>query len=280
MKQKQETQKEETLAEWLVSQIARGCSLESMITSMQVAGYSANNPRDMVVKAFADAGKLPNHILQAPSAWQNIMQKRGNMATIKPVISLNSPRLMVLDDFLSDAECDVLVQLSKAKMEDSTVIDPVTGQFVKHPERTSRGTHFEHQSSDIVIAIENRIAEVFGFETKQQEAIQILQYALGGEYKAHFDFFSPSDASSHALIAEGGQRLATLIMYLNTPLEGGSTDLPNLGLSIRAKKGSALYFENINQQGEVDERTLHAGMPIIAGEKWIATKWLRERDLF
>lgn len=280
MKQKQETQKEETLAEWLVSQIARGCSLESMITSMQVAGYSANNARDMVVKAFADAGKLPNHILQAPSAWQNIMQKRGNMATIKPVISLNSPRLMVLDDFLSDAECDVLVQLSKAKMEDSTVIDPVTGQFVKHPERTSRGTHFEHQSSDIVIAIENRIAEVFGFETKQQEAIQILQYALGGEYKAHFDFFSPSDASSHALIAEGGQRLATLIMYLNTPLEGGSTDLPNLGLSIRAKKGSALYFENINQQGEVDERTLHAGMPIIAGEKWIATKWLRERDLF
>ena len=280
MKQKQETQKEETLAEWLVSQIARGCSLESMITSMQVAGYSANNARDMVVKAFADAGKLPNHILQAPSAWQNIMQKRGNMATIKPVISLNSPRLMVLDDFLSDAECDVLVQLSKAKMEDSTVIDPVTGQFVKHPERTSRGTHFEHQSSDIVIAIENRIAEFFGFETKQQEAIQILQYALGGEYKAHFDFFSPSDASSHALIAEGGQRLATLIMYLNTPLEGGSTDLPNLGLSIRAKKGSALYFENINQQGEVDERTLHAGMPIIAGEKWIATKWLRERDLF
>ncbi len=280
MKQKQETQKEETLAEWLVSQIARGCSLESMITSMQVAGYSVNNARDMVVKAFADAGKLPNHILQAPSAWQNIMQKRGNMATIKPVISLNSPRLMVLDDFLSDAECDVLVQLSKAKMEDSTVIDPVTGQFVKHPERTSRGTHFEHQSSDIVIAIENRIAEVFGFETKQQEAIQILQYALGGEYKAHFDFFSPSDASSHALIAEGGQRLATLIMYLNTPLEGGSTDLPNLGLSIRAKKGSALYFENINQQGEVDERTLHAGMPIIAGEKWIATKWLRERDLF
>lgn len=280
MKQKQETQKEETLAEWLVSQIARGCSLESMITSMQVAGYSANNARDMVVKAFADAGKLPNHILQAPSAWQNIMQKRGNMATIKLVISLNSPRLMVLDDFLSDAECDVLVQLSKAKMEDSTVIDPVTGQFVKHPERTSRGTHFEHQSSDIVIAIENRIAEVFGFETKQQEAIQILQYALGGEYKAHFDFFSPSDASSHALIAEGGQRLATLIMYLNTPLEGGSTDLPNLGLSIRAKKGSALYFENINQQGEVDERTLHAGMPIIAGEKWIATKWLRERDLF
>jgi prolyl 4-hydroxylase len=169
---------------------------------------------------------------------------------------------------------------SKAKMEDSTVIDPVTGKFVKHPERTSRGTHFEHQSSDVVIAIENRITEVFGFATKQQEAIQILQYALGGEYKAHFDFFSPSDASSQALIAEGGQRLATLIMYLNTPKAGGSTDLPNIGLSIRAKKGSALYFENVSQQGEVDDRTLHAGMPVIAGEKWIATKWLRERDLF
>ena len=273
-------QKQETLEEWLVSQIARGCSLDSMIASMQVAGYAASNARDMVVKAFTDAGKLPNHSLQAQSAWQKIAPKRGNLDVMKPTISLNSPRLMVFDGFLSDVECDTLVQLSKAKMEDSTVIDPITGQFVKHPERTSRGTHFEHQSSDVVITIENRITEVFGFETKQQEAIQILQYSLGGEYKAHFDFFSPSDASSHALIAEGGQRLATLIMYLNTPLEGGSTDLPNLGLSVRANKGSALYFENINQQGEVDERTLHAGMPIIAGEKWIATKWLRERNLF
>lgn len=273
-------QKEETLDEWLVSQIARGCTLESMITSMQVAGYSAGIAREIVTKAFTQAAKFPDHVINAKAAWQTIINKRKNFDVFKPVISLNSPRLLVFDDFLSEAECDELVAHSKAKMEDSTVIDPITGKFVKHPERTSRGTHFEHQSSDVVTAIENRITEVFGFANKQQEAIQILQYALGGEYKAHFDYFSPADASSQALIAEGGQRLATLIMYLNTPKEGGSTDLPNLGLSIRAKKGSALYFENVTPQGEVDERTLHAGMPVIAGEKWIATKWLRERDLF
>lgn len=273
-------QKQETLEEWLTSQIARGCSLESMITSMQVAGYSAGIARDIVTKAFSEAGKFPDHVINAKTAWQTIVNKRKNFDVFKPVISINSPKLLVFDDFLNEAECDALVTHSKAKMEDSTVIDPVTGKFVKHPERTSRGTHFEHQSSDVVIAIENRITEVFGFATKQQEAIQILQYSLGGEYKAHFDYFSPADASSQALIAEGGQRLATLIMYLNTPKEGGSTDLPNLGLSVRAKKGSALYFENVTHLGEVDERTLHAGMPVIAGEKWIATKWLRERDLF
>lgn len=272
--------KQETLEEWLKSQISRGCTLESMITSMQVAGHSADIAREIVTKAFAEAGTFPATIISAKKAWHSIIHQRKNLDVFKPAISLYSPRLMVFDDFLSEAECDTLVMHSKAKMEDSTVIDPVTGKFVKHPERTSRGTHFEHQSSDVVIAIENRIMEVFGFTYKQQEAIQILQYALGGEYKAHFDFFSPSDASSQALIAEGGQRLATLIMYLNTPKEGGSTDLPHLGLSIRAKKGSALYFENVTQHGEVDERTLHAGMPVIAGEKWIATKWLRERDLF
>jgi prolyl 4-hydroxylase len=280
MQQKQETQKEETLAEWLVSQIARGCALESMITSMQEAGYSANVARDMVVSAFTKADKFPDHILNARNAWHSISHQRNNLDALKPAVSLNTPRLMIFDDFLSHAECDSLVEHAKAKMEDSTVIDPVTGKFVKHPERTSRGTHFEHQSNDVVIAIENRITKVFGFATKQQEAIQILQYALGGEYKAHFDFFSPADASSRSLIAEGGQRLATLIMYLNTPKEGGSTDLPNIGLSVRAKKGSALYFENVTQHGEVDEMTLHAGMPVTAGEKWIATKWLRERDLF
>lgn len=278
--QHKQTKNKETIDEWLTSQIARGCTLESMIISMQVAGYSAGIARDIVKNAFAQARKFPEHIISAQTAWQKILLQRKKLSALKPVISLHSPHLMVFDDFLSEVECDTLVLLSKAKMEDSTVIDPVNGNFVKHPERTSRGTHFEHQSSEVIIAIENRITEIFGFATKQQEAIQILQYALGGEYKAHFDFFSPSDASSQALIAEGGQRLATLIMYLNTPKEGGSTDLPNLGLSIRAKKGSALYFENVTHQGDVDENTLHAGMPVIAGEKWIATKWLRERDLF
>lgn len=279
----QSMMKQETLEDWLKSQIARGCTLESMIEAMQSAGYTETNARSMVIKAFHDADTTnakPSPHLATIAAWQKVAKNRLGVPLIKPVISLSSPRLMVFDHLLSDAECDTLIALSEAKMQDSTVVDPATGQYVKHPERISRGTHLEHQSSEVVIAIESRISQLLGFALNQQEAIQILHYQVGGEYRPHYDFFPPADTGSQPAIAQAGQRLATLIMYLNTPAQGGSTDLPNIGLSVTAKKGSAVYFENIDQNGLPDNNTLHAGAPVLAGEKWIATKWFRERALF
>jgi prolyl 4-hydroxylase len=279
--------KQETLDDWLKSQIARGCTLESMIVAMQSAGYTETNSRSIVIKAFHDADEnaaKPSPHLPTIAAWQQVAKNKyrnkQKSPLIKPVISLNSPRLMVFDNLLSDAECDTLIALSKAKMQDSTVVDPTTGQYVKHPERISRGTHLSHQSSEVVIEIESRITQLLGFMLNQQEAIQILHYQVGGEYRPHYDFFPPTDTGSQPAIAQAGQRLATLIMYLNTPAQGGSTDLPNIGLSVTAKKGSAVYFENIDQNGLPDHNTLHAGAPVLAGEKWIATKWFRERALF
>lgn len=276
-------QAQDSLNDWLESQIARGCSLESMIEALQQAGHPAENARSLVVKAFEKAGLIADSSLpglQMTEAWQKIVQQREEMLPIKPVIALAIPRLMVFENFLSDAECDALIVLSLAKMQDSTVVDTQTGEFVKHPERISRGTHFEHQSNEVVIEIENRISKLFGFPVNQQEAIQILHYGVGGEYRPHYDYFPPEEAGSQSALAHAGQRLATLVMYLNTPTLGGSTDLPNLGLTITAKKGFALYFESIAPHGEPYPQTLHAGMPVLAGEKWIATKWLRERALF
>lgn len=275
--------KQETLEDWLKSQIARGCSLESMIEAMQSAGHIETTARSIVIKAFLDADASiakPSPDLQTMAAWQKVAKNRQEMPLIKPVISFDSPRLMVFDNLLSDAECDALIALSEAKMQDSTVVDPTTGQYVKHPERISRGTHLEHQSSKVVIEIENRLSKLFGFAINQQEAIQILHYQVGGEYRPHYDFFPPADSGSQQAIAQAGQRLATLIMYLNTPAQGGTTDLPNIGLNVTAKKGAAIYFENIDQNGLPDNNTLHAGAPVMAGEKWIATKWFRARNLF
>lgn len=275
--------KQETLEEWLKSQIARGCSLKSMIEAMQITGYTNVNAHSIVTKAFHSADitlAKPSVDLQTMAAWQKVAESRQEISFIKPVISLNSPRLMVFDNLLSDTECDALIALSETKMQDSTVVDPTTGQYVKHPERISRGSHLEHQSSEVVIEIERRISQLLGFALNQQEAIQILHYQVGGEYRPHYDFFPPNDTGSQPAIAQAGQRLATLIMYLNTPAQGGTTDLPNIGLSVTAKKGSAIYFENIDQNGLPDNNTLHAGAPVLAGEKWIATKWFRERALF
>ena len=76
----------------------------------------------------------------------------------------------------------------------------------------------------------------------------------------------------------GGQRVATVVVYLADVEGGGETVFPGIGLSIRPRAGSAAYFEYFNQQGLVDSRCLHAGAPVSRGEKWIATKWLRHSD--
>lgn len=310
----------ETLDEWLTSQIKRGCTLESMIITMQEGGYALSIAQNHVVKAFVAAGMLGAQIEalslnQSPTylpkadfatqlasqpltistssasslnaqeknaqlAWQSVKEKRKVPARLAPVIQLDSPRVMVFEDFLSSSECDFLIAAAQNQMQDSRVLDPTSGDFVFHAERKSRGTHFEHQSNQVVTDIENRIDDIFGFCAAQQEAMQILHYAVGGEYKPHYDFFPPNDSGSQNAIKAAGQRLATLIMYLNTPEKGGETSMPNLGLSVTAKKGNALYFENIDPQGKPSPQTLHAGMPVQAGEKWIATKWLRVRPLF
>jgi prolyl 4-hydroxylase len=108
--------------------------------------------------------------------------------------------------------------------------------------------------------------------------LQILHYGLRGEYLPHHDYFDPVDPGTPVILKTGGQRVATLVMYLNTPEEGGATHFPELDLEVKARKGSAVYFEYMNKVGQIDSRSLHAGMPVLAGEKWIATKWLRQSN--
>ena len=128
-----------------------------------------------------------------------------------------------------------------------------------------------------IARLDRRIAEVMNWPVENGEGLQILNYQIGGEYKAHFDYFAPADPGSQVHLAHGGQRVSTLVMYLNEVEAGGETVFPDIGLSVVPKKGSAVYFEYCNSLGQVDPLSLHSGMPVIQGEKWIATKWMRQR---
>ena len=91
--------------------------------------------------------------------------------------------------------------------------------------------------------------------------MQILHYAKRGKYKPHYDYFLPTEMGSQSAIKSAGQRLATLIVYLNAPEIGGATSMPTMILMVSAKRGNAIYFENIDSQGKANPQTLHAGMP-------------------
>ena len=190
--------------------------------------------------------------------------------------TLADPNVALIQDLLTEQECEKLISLSAGKVTRSSVVDRATGGDQISAVRTSAGTHFERGENAIVARIEQRIAALTGLPIENGEPLQILYYKPGNEYLAHHDYFDPTDPGSAEVMRAGGQRIATFVIYLNNVTEGGETRFPELSLDVKPRRGSALYFEYLNAAGELDARCLHAGVPVVQGEKWIATKWLRQ----
>jgi prolyl 4-hydroxylase len=189
-----------------------------------------------------------------------------------------APDIVLLDNFMTHAECDDLCAQSVSTLTKSKVIDDATGDSVAHDARSSLGTYFSLGQTPLVQTIEARLSEITNTPVVNGEGLQILNYAGGGEYRPHFDYFPVEKEGGRIHAAKGGQRIITVIMYLNDVAAGGATIFPNINLNIYPKKGSALYFSYFNSKAQVDPATLHGGAPVIQGEKWIATKWIRERE--
>ena len=276
--------------DWIGENMLRGCSRDIMLKDMLKAGIAKDtamfNLTNFVPVARISTGagtdvqtavESGDYVQEASYLFQfenSIVTKDGQH--IQVAMRVSKPDVVLLDNFMTHEECDAFCELSKSTLTKSTVVDDATGDSVNHEHRISLGTYFTLGQNDLVKKIETRIAEVTGTPVPNGEGIQILNYAGGGEYRPHFDYF-PDNAGGRVHTAHGGQRIMTVIMYLNDVKAGGATILTDINLSVYPKKGSALYFSYFNSKGQVDPTTLHGGAPVVEGEKWIATKWIRER---
>jgi prolyl 4-hydroxylase len=191
-------------------------------------------------------------------------------------MTIDRPRIAIFDNVATAAECDALIEAARRKLTQSTVVDPDTGIARFDENRVSEGGHFEHDETPVVTTVEQRIMQLLKWPIEQSESLQILHYKNSGRYDPHYDFFAPEQEGSKVHLAHGGQRVATLILYLNTTEGGGETIFPHLNLKIKPKQGRACFFSYTNAAGQVDRQTFHGGMPVTAGEKWIVTKWTRQ----
>lgn len=271
--------------DWIAENLARGCVEADMATVMIDNGfdpvYSAHAisvMRDMarrITAANIDLGALRAYRcepIRIPAV--GALETQGNSVGIGFVMT--DPNVALLEDLLSPADCEELIEQSRGKLKRSEVVNRKTGGVEVDAVRTSEGTHFERGESETIRRIEQRIADITGVPVENGEPLQILHYGVGGEYLPHHDYFEPDDPGSALHVATGGQRIATIVIYLNSVPRGGETTFPSLDLSVRARAGNAVYFEYSNSDNELDERCLHAGVPVEEGEKWIATKWLRQ----
>lgn len=221
--------------------------------------FLASNPSD------TDAMQFPNSIRLAD-------------CKVSILFASAHPRIILMGDLLSADECISLIEMARPELKRAKVVDEKTGEHRIDPLRASATKNCSYKETPVVEAVEARIAALFGHPVTHQEQMQVMHYPVGGLYKPHNDYFDPALPGSPAILKRGGQRIATVVIYLNDVEEGGGTVFPKLGLESRPKRGNAVYFESVDEFGQIDPRLLHTGAPVIQGEKWIAVKWIRAEE--
>jgi prolyl 4-hydroxylase len=179
-------------------------------------------------------------------------------------------------DFLDAAECQVLIDLIDANRRPSTVLSDRTAQD-DYGFRTSDSCDLDRYAAD-VLRIDTKIADLLGIEPLKGETIQGQRYAPGQQFRAHHDYFHESQKYWEDMKRSGGQRTWTAMVYLNDVEEGGATWFPQAGLRVAPRRGLLLAWDNMNPDGTPNPLTLHEGMPVVRGVKYIVTKWFRERN--
>lgn len=276
---------------WLKENISRGCSPESMAEAMVRGGFDSGAAwsaiHALMNPSAADAAQAALDTMMAAPVKPRDYQydaspiAKGNRIDVgdrevEVVARCDFPQVVVFANLLSAEECDEMVTRSRSKLKRSTTVNPQTGKEDVIDRRTSDGTFFRRGEDEFITRLEARISRLMNWPVENGEGLQILRYGVGGEYRPHFDYFPPSDPGSATHLSRGGQRVSTLVVYLNDVDEGGETIFPDAGIAVAPRKGGAVYFRYFNGLGQIDPLTLHGGAPVIAGEKWIMTKWMRQ----
>ncbi|CAG2178027.1 unnamed protein product, partial [Oppiella nova] len=187
------------------------------------------------------------------------------------------PQIVVIHQFLSDNEVEVMKLLAKPKLVRTSTINEQTKTHQIDRNRIAEGGWPKDWENSVVNTISQRIAHITGMDIRLAEEYQAIKYGVGGYYRPHYDVFVPWATQLDAKIyGDHLNRVATWINYLSDVDVGGATIFPHLNVTVWPEKGSALLWFNLFKSGIIDMTTLHGGCPVVIGTKWIATKWIPE----
>ena len=274
------------LRRWIVEQAQAGCRPEDVLAAMRSSGWEEAVAIAALESTLSEhlvhqGLPLPTVVVQAPASEVPEPLLAGSPAVlvaqghaVRVLSTLLHPRVVVFGGLLSDDECEGLMALARPRLLRSETVVNQTGASEVNAARTSDGMFFDRGEHPLIARIEARIAALLNWPVENGEGLQVLRYGPGAQYRPHHDYFDPEHAGSATILKRGGQRVATLVMYLDAPQAGGSTTFPEIGYEVAPIRGNAVFFSY--DRPSPTTRTLHGGAPVVSGEKWVATKWLRE----
>lgn len=272
--------------QWLQSQRAAGFDSLALYKALRESGWEHAVACRMVglQPAQIDASTRQETAEAMPAAhsrplpWPRGAGERNSLDAgdrqVSALAVMREPHIVLLGDLLSAQECDDLIEAARPRLSRSMTVSVKTGGEEENADRTSQGMFFERGESELIARIEARLAHLLDWPVENGEGLQILRYGVGAEYKPHYDYFDPREPGTPSILQRGGQRVGTVVMYLNEPEAGGGTVFPDVQFECLPRKGHAVFFSYGSPHPST--RSLHGGTPVLRGEKWIATKWLRE----
>jgi len=229
----------------------------------------------------------------------NVIDKVGPLGDeylteLKFQLLSTSPRSVIYRNFASDADCDAIVEAAKTRLHKSGLALK-KGETVENTKniRTSSGTFLTSnmEKSGALKRVEEKMARATHIPASHGEAYNVLRYEIGQKYDSHYDVFDPAQYGPQT-----SQRVASFLLYLTTPDEGGETVFPlegenglnrlrgidytscEVGLKVKPRKGDALLFWSVHPNNTFDRSSLHGGCPVVSGTKYVATKWIHDNN--
>ena len=272
------------LRQWIIAQAQAGFAAPSLLKSMTDSGWQedvAIDALEVVLREHLNAVAVQNGLPPAtpvpePQLEESPLFVDVGDRQVEVLLEIASPRIVLFGNLLSREECEALIAAAEPRMARSKTVETKTGGEEVNASRTSEGMFFQRGENAIVKKLEARIAKLVNWPLENGEGLQILHYGPGAEYKPHYDYFDPAEPGTATIVKRGGQRVGTLVVYLNNPTKGGGTVFPDIHLEVGPRQGNAVFFSY--DRPHASTKTLHGGSPVIEGEKWIATKWLRQGE--
>ncbi|XP_048020120.1 prolyl 4-hydroxylase subunit alpha-1-like isoform X1 [Megalobrama amblycephala] len=182
-------------------------------------------------------------------------------APVKEEVVWDEPQIIRYHGIISDREIEILKNISRPQLSRSQV-----GKGTVSDLRTSQSVFLKEDYT--VARINQRIADITGLSMESEESeesLHVQNYGIGGRYEPHYDAWDNEN-----------ERIATFLIYMSDVEIGGATVFPKVGVALQPEKGSAVFWYNLHKNGTLDLKTLHAGCPVLMGNKWVANKWIHE----
>jgi prolyl 4-hydroxylase len=256
----------------LFRQAAAGGERRAAVIYTHLVGAGVGGPADWpralhLLRGLAQSGRRSAVELALVEAMT--VRADGSPASVpEPERLSGRPDILSFRGLFTPEECRYLIEAAGPMLAPAVVIDPATGRQRPDPLRTADSVGFTPPLETLAVqALNRRIATASGTSFAQGEPLQVLRYRPGGEYRPHCDAIPGFD----------NQRVATMLVWLNDGFEGGETEFPEVGLKLRGAPGDAILFRNTGADGRRDPASAHSGLPVTSGEKWLASRWIRER---